>query len=450
MKKYTLFYKSFFEKVFFLLVIAIYIIFITILSPVFFVLIFIVSDTRSRIIKRFFPVSFKNNKKIVVHASSAGEAILAYNLFEDKVNYTFFNEGALQIFEQKGLNCLPLPFESLFSVLFFIFFNHYEKLIIIEQEIWPCFLFLNRIFGKKIVLLNSNMYEKSYKFQKKFKFLFSNLFSLFHIILAKSEEDKDKLLFLNKDLKVENLQNFKILSTLKSSSLLNNIYKDENNRKDIKKFKIILFSSFHLEEFQLALDIISRFYNQQNIKFIIAPRHINKIDYLIEEIKNRNISYNLFSKIDRKIGRDKNDSLYYKSLFAQIIEEFYNTQVIVVDKYGILSNLYRYVDLAVIGGSFNKKGGQNFIEALFQKTHVIIGPSYENFYDLIAEFEGPWLDILENAQSNDEFINYISKKISLSSIIDDKEISNNLELKILHIKKIAEKQNKYIINLLYQ
>jgi len=276
------------------------------------------------------------------------------------------------------------------------------------------------------------MYESSFRVQKKLKFLFSELFSLFDIILSKSNEDKKKLLCLNKNLKIENYGNFKILSTLK---MLNLLEYDSISIQKSNEFKTILFSSFHPEEFSIAIEIIKLFQCNKNIKFILAPRHLDKLNILIAKlIENKEY-----------IRNDLNELLIIDFLIKKALS---SNNIIIINKYGILSKIYSYSNLSIIGGSFNKKGGQNFIEALLQKSPVIIGPSYENFADLIEEFEGPWLHIIENFNNENELLNDLASKIKIILSNKEENIYDNLQTKIINIKKIAEKQNEYILNLM--
>ncbi len=469
--------KKFFEKFLFYLIISFYSLIMTFLSPIFLIIMIFIKDLKKNLIKRFIPSKFHKENKIIVHASSTGEAILAYNLFENKANFTYFNQGAYEIFRQKNADCNPLPFESILSILIFMILNKYTTIVIIEQEIWPAFLFLNRLFQKKILLINCNMYEKSFVFQKKFKFLFSGLLSFFDEILAKSSSDMEKLLYLNNKINVKNLENFKILSSFKNLKIdqINFDNKNFDNKKiDLLKSKniIILFSSFHPQEFYIACKVIKELKNElisknetisdnkmkkSKIKFIIAPRHLEKMKLLLEQLTSSEISYDFLSnyfknndyQVDsnsKKINNEKLDD--FELLIQNIQERNFEKDILIIDKYGFLSNIYKYCMVSIIGGSFNKKGGQNFIESIMQKVPVIIGPSYENFLDLIDQFSGPWLKIVENFKNEDELISIIINFIEQFIDKDNKLIYNKLESKILQLKKIAEKQNEYILNLI--
>jgi 3-deoxy-D-manno-octulosonic-acid transferase len=50
-------------------------------------------------------------------------------------------------------------------------------------------------------------------------------------------------------------------------------------------------------------------------------------------------------------------------------------QVLVVDRYGVLVDLYRVANLVVMGGTFNPKvGGHNILEATALGKPVVVGP----------------------------------------------------------------------------
>lgn len=440
------------------LLFSIYILILTIFSIFFFlVIIFFIKDLQTAIIKRFFPAGFIKQKDIIVHASSTGEAILAYNLFGNNVNYTFFNNGAYQIFKMKKVENNPIPFESIFSILLFLLKNRYSKIVFIEQEIWPGFLFMNKLFNKKLILINCNMYEKSYRTQKKLKFLFSFFFSIFDEIVARSELDKSKLIDLNNNLHVKTFDNFKILSSLKSLDYLKDNISMFDQLYNNYKNNVFVFSSFHQQEYDIAIKIILKLKEKENFKYIIAPRFVDTIKFIIDKLKEADIKYNLLSQLlNNKISVFKEKNSVDEQFIDEIIKELLNVnsniiinnEILIVDKFGILPFIYKHCFVSIIGGSFNNKGGQNFIESLIQLTPAIIGPSYDNFTDLINYFEGEWLYIASIYEDENKLIKILVEKILDFYKMDQTFLKKRLGTKILQLKKIAEKQNDYILNLL--
>ena len=90
-----------------------------------------------------------------------------------------------------------------------------------------------------------------------------------------------------------------------------------------------------------------------NYKYIIAPHEM----YHINELKKQTNAL-LFSKADST--------------------NISNSNVLIIDSIGILSNIYKYGDLAYIGGGFGS-GIHNILEAIAFGLPVIFGPNCQKF-----------------------------------------------------------------------
>ena len=53
--------------------------------------------------------------------------------------------------------------------------------------------------------------------------------------------------------------------------------------------------------------------------------------------------------------------------------------IVILDAVGELASVYGVSDVAVIGGSFIERGGQNLLEPAFWEKPIICGPHMENF-----------------------------------------------------------------------
>lgn len=60
-------------------------------------------------------------------------------------------------------------------------------------------------------------------------------------------------------------------------------------------------------------------------------------------------------------------------------------RVLILDTFGELAACYADASLSLIGGSFNRRGGQNFLESLQVGTPALMGPSTENFRREVEE-----------------------------------------------------------------
>jgi 3-deoxy-D-manno-octulosonic-acid transferase len=121
-----------------------------------------------------------------------------------------------------------------------------------------------------------------------------------------------------------------------------------------KKKIFIAGSTWHSDE-----KVIGEFINESadDFKFIIAPHEINndRINNFLKSISKKSIRYTELKK-----------------------SGVTDAQVLIIDNIGMLSSLYRYADVAFIGGAFSK-GLHNVLEAVVFGKPVFFGTNYKKF-----------------------------------------------------------------------
>ena len=135
------------------------------------------------------------------------------------------------------------------------------------------------------------------------------------------------------------------------------------NGKDVplvEKFKgshqlVVAGSTWKPDEELLAEYI----HSHPDIKFVIAPHETRRVN------------------IDRLINMLKTTVECYSEATQQSIED---KQVLIIDTIGLLSSIYRYADLAYIGGGFGV-GIHNTLEAAIFGMPVLFGPNYLKFHE---------------------------------------------------------------------
>ena len=109
-----------------------------------------------------------------------------------------------------------------------------------------------------------------------------------------------------------------------------------------------------------------------NFKLIVAPHEVNErhIQDLIGLFSNKNI-------------------IRYSKAEEKTISDF---DVLVIDNIGMLSSLYKYADIAYIGGGFGK-GIHNILEAAVFGCPVVFGPNFEKFEEAkdLVELKGAFV-----------------------------------------------------------
>jgi len=128
----------------------------------------------------------------------------------------------------------------------------------------------------------------------------------------------------------------------------------------VKEFHVLVAGSSWLPDEELLADLVKHY---PNWKIIVAP-HVVDATHLHE----------LLQRFPNSV------------LFSKLSQTSHAAQVLLIDNIGMLSRLYRYADIAYIGGGFGV-GIHNTLEAAVYGVPLIFGPHYEKFQeakDLIA------------------------------------------------------------------
>ncbi|MFQ6617565.1 MAG: 3-deoxy-D-manno-octulosonic acid transferase, partial [Fidelibacterota bacterium] len=93
---------------------------------------------------------------------------------------------------------------------------------------------------------------------------------------------------------------------------------------------------------------------------------------------------------------------------SQLKESFDADQILIVDSVGILASLYKFCQVAYIGGSFGP-GVHNVMEPSVASIPVLFGPHYRNSHEavLLVECQGGFA-----VKTSDEIYSVLSKIIS--------------------------------------
>jgi 3-deoxy-D-manno-octulosonic-acid transferase len=157
--------------------------------------------------------------------------------------------------------------------------------------------------------------------------------------------------------------------------------------------KVLIAGSTHSGENEIVIKTYSELRGKYNgLKLIIAPRHLERIADIEKILKNT----------DFKVGyRSKGDN-------------FEDKDIILLDTLGELKKTYAICDIAFIGGSFNKTGGHNPLEATVYNVPTITGPSIKNFRDIYGILTRAGASILVKNQR--EFYDCVENLLSDESV----------------------------------
>jgi len=295
---------------------------------------------------------------IIVHAASVGEINGIKQLLKELINLHPQLRILLTTNTKTGrkagrdihpnLEVMISPLDVLHLRIKQIQRSRPKLILIAETEIWPQLLYTAKLYNIPIVYINARMSLKHGKKYYELKPILSWLGSSIRIICSQSEADRERFssIFNTECIRTGNLKFSVIQPDFNGEELRNEWgYKPED--------KIITVGSSRPGEELLLSDA---FYflkgKHPNLKLIIAPRHLDRL----EEIK--------------KILIDKQVSLFSDHAPAKEIH--------IIDEMGHLLPAYAMSDIAIIGGSFYPFGGHNPLEAAFYGKMIVMGPYHDS------------------------------------------------------------------------
>lgn len=298
------------------------------------------------------------------HASSLGEfeqgrpIIEAYRKeFPDhKILLTFFSPSGFDIRKDyKGADYVfYLPLDTKKNAREFLRIAHPERVLFIKYEFW--FQFLREIKRSRAELvLISAIFRNNQIFFKNYGKWFRRMLSFFDHIFVQDGGSFNLL------------QNIGIDEvTIAGDTRFDRVAQIANESKEIaiaKRFSDGYFTYICGSTWEKDEDIICKYINQstKGVRFIIAPHEISTSHILM-----------LRKKIDRRVA-----------LYSEAESEaFDRVNVLIIDNIGMLSSIYRYGDVAYIGGGFGV-GIHNILEAAVFGMPVVFGPNFQKFREAV-------------------------------------------------------------------
>lgn len=364
-----------------------------------------------------------NKKKIIIHAASAGEYEQVKPLIKkiDKKKYfiivTCMSPTIYNLIKEDRLGnsyCYH-QFDFPWSAKLFYKIINPDIYLTTRHDIWPIHLFLAKKFKIKTVIVNANLYANS-KRLKWYSITFTKyIFNMFDVIVVPTKRIKK---IFEKSLNIKGVQ---IISDTRFEQIL---HRKKYSKEIIELKKIsnnnIIFGSISSKD----LTILSSFIRKLDLKkitqnLIIVPHEIDL--GLIKDIENLLLQSKYFNDFKRFTCLNNNSF----------------PKVIIIDKVGILPELYRYSKFAYIGGGFGA-GVHSTIEPLVYNNIVCYGPNIDLLDEAKEMSEIGCGFIVENGKEMyEKYLEYLEIvkfqeiKIKIDGYIKTKQISSNIITKVI-------------------
>ena len=350
----------------------------------------------------------KNKKTIWIHCASLGEARAVEPMVEKLKDYnivitTITKSAREYVSKFKAVDFYALAPADIYPfVLQAISKIKPDMLLLIETEFWPSLLYCANKANIKIVTVNGRLSKTAFPYYKLSSFFWRKFLNLISHILVRNEQDYERFI--------------KIIGSSEKVEITGNIKYDRDwtnektNRESLHYSNddlILIAGSTRKGEERILLNVFEILKNKYNtLKLIIAPRHISRVNEIVNIIQEKKLEFSLFSNIDKG-----------------------NRDILILDGFGKLQMLYSVADIVFIGGSIIKKGGQNPIEASAYAKPTVFGRYMYNF-DIESK-------LLKEADASFEASDENNLQVKIDQLLADKQLRINMGQKAL---KVIENQ----------
>ncbi len=246
---------------------------------------------------------------------------------------------------------------------------------VMETEIWPNMLFSLARKGIPAFLVNGRFSERTARTMRKHPSFWRMVYDCFTLLLVRSETDKETLLPLGVpaervrvtgDCKVDALLLRRRNARLGPLEALFGVRQGHSPHGDAttpsEREPLFLAGSTHEGEEEMVLHAFKSVRRSfPSARLVIAPRHPERAEG-VRALASEVAPSALLSDVERRTASSRPD-------------------IVVVDRIGVLFDLYGVVDAAFIGGSLVDKGGQNILEPAAFGTPLSHGPYMRDFVE---------------------------------------------------------------------
>ncbi|NLD91814.1 MAG: hypothetical protein GX639_04005 [Fibrobacter sp.] len=307
---------------------------------------------------------FRHRSVVWLHAASLGETKLLYKFLEvleqrhpeDLYLVTATSHTGVQFLE---LHKTPsvcgvgyLPFDSLTLMNATLKQYGIKRVWLLETELWPSMLWACRKNNIPVGIVNARMEIRSFKRYFMFRKLLAPLFSVFDVVFAQTSEYAER--FFNVGVSKDIIH---VVGNIKGHIFIKRPARREwlslRRAMNLSEGCFVLAAGcVHAgegKELRTCIDMLSR--KNMPCKVIVVPRYLEETSAIMDEIGG---SIAHFTEITTSRKWD----------------------VCIIEKVGILDDVYKMADAAFVGGTFVPVGAHNVWDPARFGIPVFFGPDY--------------------------------------------------------------------------
>lgn len=242
---------------------------------------------------------------------------------------------------------------------------HPQLLVLVELELWPNLIRWTRRSGVPVAVVNGRLSASSARGYSRIRFLIRRLLQATSLVAVQNDEYAERFrqlgttedqLHVTGSLKFDGIEMDRENPASQQLAALAGIEK-----QDI----VFLAGSTQAPEEQLAVSVFRELVDDYpRLRLILVPRHPERFAEVASMLDQQEVEW---------IRR------------SELTADRQNTaaRILLVDAMGELGAWWGTAQIAFVGGSLGKRGGQNMIEPSGYGAAVSFGPHTQNFRDIV-------------------------------------------------------------------
>ena len=310
-----------------------------------------------------------------IHAVSVGEAVAIAPLVEQLreegyrvvVSTTTHTGQRLARNKFGETNVFYFPLDFALCIRPYLRALRPALVILAETEFWPNFLCLARQSGAHLAVVNARISDRSYPRYLRFRRLLSRALAPVELFLAQSDGDAERLRAVGvapERVEVSGNLKFDAAPPVESAAVtqLGEQLRSSGAPILVAGSTVEDEEEYVLQAFQMVLG------EYPTASLVLAPRHRERFEEVARQLTGKRFRF---------VRRSQSDAA----------QQDLRGAVLLLDTLGELAAIYRYSNIAFVGGSLVPRGGHNILEPAFFSRAILTGPYTENFRDILTCFE---------------------------------------------------------------
>ncbi len=239
-----------------------------------------------------------------------------------------------------------------------------QLIVLGELELWPNLIGRAAKLKIPIAVVNARLSERSFRGYQRFAWLTRAMFSKLQLVAAQDQSYAER--FVRCGVPTERVR-------VTGSTKFDNVTFDRQCEQVERLRSLVGLDASHTvwivgstqspEEVVATRAFVELRDSHPSLQLIVVPRHPERFEEVFRELGGLGVAPLRRSQIESSVS-------------AQ------DWQVLLVDTVGELRWWWGLADVAIVGGSFGSRGGQNMIEPAAYGANVAFGPNTSNFRDI--------------------------------------------------------------------